>query len=170
MMYKYLVKKKKVRIEENADNSHIIDVGGPSSILEIGLINPRKPAKEKKPERPISEVLPEWLNPSILKDLGYVEVKKVKVIVSTDHFGIVELRYDKFEGYIVASTDQAKYINDLKMFFIIGGYSAYRMRIDNRKSVNKLIIQPKISETSDPNDKTEDGNGGDYSGLGHLFV
>ena len=170
-MYKYLIKKKKANTEENISNSHIIDVGGPSSILGIGLINPRKPSKEKKPETPINEVLPEWINPDILKDLGYIEIKKVRVLISTDHFGIVELRYDKFEGYIIASTDQADHINDLEIFFNISGYSAYRMRMDNKKSVNKLIIQPKISEVpSADSSEIQDGGCGDYSGLGHLFV
>ena len=173
-MYKYLIKKKQVIEEDTCP--HIIDVGGSTSILGPGLIRPRKPAREKKPERPINEVLPEWFNSDILKDLGHIEVKKVRVIISTDNFGIVELRYNEFEGYIVASTDLSKHIDELETFFTISGCSVYKMRTEDRRNrcTRKLIIQPKITTPEEPeiniNEDNEDGGAGDYSGLGYLFT
>jgi len=136
--------------------SPYIDVGVSEStrcISDVFVFNKRR---KQKSEKTIYDVLPDWFKP--IEEMGGIfEVKRTRVIFYSEVYGEIILRYDSYEGYIIA--DSRAFEERLKRKLEEAGYFVIFMLSDLGKETHKLLIR----EPKDQIDREQ------YIGLEHLF-
>ena len=155
-MYKLPKNIKRKRTVEYVASPYI-DVGVSEStrcISDVFVFNKRR---KQKPEKTIHDVLPDWFNP--IEEMGIFEVKRTRVIFCSEVYGDIILRYDSYEGYIIA--DSSILEERLKRKLEEAGYYVVFMLSDLGRETHKLLIRE--SKLKDQIDREQ------YVGLEHLF-